>query len=246
MTRTPPPGGIDLFDVERLHLAEAEEPPLPPSDAMARDLVWDGAVLANPALFDGPVVACAGLERTGPRILRLSWVRVTYRHYGLRRVPGATALASLFVNVVQPTDDGRVTVARMSPSTATPGRRQLPGGCVEPPPDGAGLDVCGLAGQAARELIEEVGVHAAPATLRLWAVTRGKHGSVGLTHVAPALPETALRAAFASAADAERDQGREPEPDGIAFVHSPRELAGRAGPHVDYPEPVVRRHAAGG
>lgn len=122
MTETLPPVGIDLFEAERVLLAEVAEPPVPPRDAEARDRVWDMAVRANPTLFDGPVVACGGLEWTGPRVLRLSWVRVTYRHYALRRVPGATALPSLFVNVVQPTDDGRVLVARMSPSTALSSR----------------------------------------------------------------------------------------------------------------------------
>lgn len=154
---------------------EAEEPPLSPSDEAARDRVWGNAVQANPALFDGPVVACAELERTGPRILRLSWVRVTYRHYALRRVPGATALPSLFVNVIQPTEDGRVLAARMSPSTAAPGHWQLPGGSVEPPRDGEVLDEASLGGQAARELVEELGIDAAAETLRLWAVTRGEN-----------------------------------------------------------------------
>ncbi|MGR8010170.1 hypothetical protein [Streptomyces hypolithicus] len=93
--------GIDLFDVHQLHLTEAEAPPLSPEDESARDRVWDKAVQANPTLFDGPVVACAGLGWTGPHTLTLSWVRVTYRHYALRRVPSATALPSLFVNVVQ-------------------------------------------------------------------------------------------------------------------------------------------------
>ncbi|MGC9441970.1 NUDIX hydrolase [Streptomyces sp. WG5] len=241
MTETLPPVGTDLFEVERLLLAEAAEPPLAPKDAEARDRVWDTAVRANPTLFDGPVVACGGLERVGPRSLRLSWVRVTYRHYALRRVPGATALPSLFVNVVQPTDDGRVLVARMSPWTAAPGRWQLPGGSVEPPQGGAVLDESALAGQAARELGEEVGVDTAAEDLRLWVVTRGENGSIGLTYLAPALPEASLRADFAAVAAAERAQGREPELDGIALVRSPDELAGLAGPHADYLEPVVRR-----
>ncbi|MFE4451321.1 NUDIX domain-containing protein [Streptomyces sp. NPDC056796] len=241
MTETLPPVGIDLFDVERLLLTEAAEPPLSLHDAEARDRVWDMAVLANPALFDGPVVACGGLERTGPRVLRLSWVRVTYRHYALRRVPGATALPSLFVNVVQPTDDGRVLAARMSPSTAAPGRWQLPGGSVEPPRDGAVLDESGLAGQAARELAEELGISAAAGVLKLWVVTRGENGSVGLTYLAPALPEAVLRADFAAAAAAERVQGREHELDDIALVRTPDELAGLAAPHADYLKPIVSR-----
>ncbi|SFY44319.1 NUDIX domain-containing protein (plasmid) [Streptomyces atratus] len=243
MTETLPPVGIDLFDVERLLLTEVAEPPLPSDDAEARDRAWERAVRANPALFDGPVVACGGLERTGPRILRLSWVRVTYRHYALRRVPGATALPSLFVNVVQPTGDGRVLAARMSPATAAPGRWQLPGGSVEPPEDGAVLDESALAGQAARELAEELGISVVAEELRLRVATRGENGSVGLTYLAPALSEATLRAGFTAAAAAERVQGRVPELDGIALVRSPEELAALTGPHADYLEPVVRRFA---
>ncbi|WP_406320155.1 NUDIX hydrolase [Streptomyces sp. NBC_01637] len=241
MTETLPPVGIDLFDVERLLLTEAAEPLLSPHDAEARDRVWDMAVRANPTLFDGPVVACEGLEWTGPRILRLSWVRVTYRHYALRRVPGATALPSLFVNVVQPTDDSRVLAARMSPSTAAPGRWQLPGGSVEPPQDGAVLDESALAGQAARELAEELGISAVAEDLKLWVVTCGENGSVGLTYLAPAIPEATLRASFTAAAAAERIQGCEPELDDIVLVRSPDELAALAGPHADYLKPIVRR-----
>ncbi|CAL9328694.1 hypothetical protein SUDANB146_06479 [Streptomyces sp. enrichment culture] len=241
MAWTLPPVGVDLFDVERLLLTEAAEPPLSPQDAAARDRVWDRAVKANPALFDGPAVACGELERTGPGVLRLSWVRVTYRHYALRRVPGATALPSLFVNVVQPTDDARVLVVRVSPSTAAPGRWQLPGGSVEPPQEGTVLDEAALAGQAARELGEELGVAAAAEDLELWVVTRGGNGSVGLTYLAPALPEVALRAHFSAAAAAERSQGRDPELDAIVLLGSPDELAGLDGPHADYLAPIVRR-----
>ncbi|MGW7199534.1 NUDIX hydrolase [Streptomyces chryseus] len=165
MPETLPPVGIDLFDVERLQFAQVEEPPLSPSDEASRDRVWGKAKKANPALFDGPVVACSGLEWTGPCTVRLSWVRVTYRHYALRYVPGATALPSLFVNVVQPTDDGRVLAVRMAPSTAAPGRWQLPGGSVEPPQAGGVLDESAVVRQAARELVEELGIGAAPETL---------------------------------------------------------------------------------
>lgn len=242
MPETLPPVGIDLFDVERLQLKEAEAPPLSPEDESARDHVWERAVQANPTLFDGPVVACAGLGWAGSRTLSLSWVRVTYRHYALRRVTGATALPSLFVNIVQPTDDGRVLAARMSPSTAAPGRWQLPGGSVEPPQDGEALDEAALGGQAARELVEEMGIDTPPGTLRLWAVTRGENSSIGLTYLAPALPESVLREGFAAAARAERAQGRDPELDEIALVRSPDELAGLIGPHADYLEPVVRRY----
>jgi ADP-ribose pyrophosphatase YjhB (NUDIX family) len=242
VTKTLPPVGIELFDVHRLHLVEVEAPALSPEDESARDRVWSMAVQDNPALFDGPVVACAELGWIGPHALRLSWARVTYRHYALRRVPGATALPSLFVNVVQPTDDGRVLVARMSPSTAARGRWQLPGGSVEPPHDGQVLDEAALRGHASRELAEEMGIDTAPEVLRLWAVTRGENSSIGLTYLTPALPERLLRDSFAAAARAERAQGRDPELDQIALVRSAEELTGLVGPHADYLEPVVRRY----
>jgi ADP-ribose pyrophosphatase YjhB (NUDIX family) len=243
VTETLPPVGVDLFDVQRLRLVEVDAPTLSPWDESARDRVWSMAVQANPSLFDGPVVACAGLEWLGPHALRLSWARVTYRHYALRRVEGATALPSLFVNVVQPTDDGRVLAVRMSASTAAPGRWQLPGGSVEPPHNGEVLDEAALRGQAARELAEEMGVDPAPEVLRLWVVTRGENSSIGLTYLAPALPERVLCEGFAAAARAERAQGREHELDKIAPVRSPGELTGLVGPHADYLEPVVRRYA---
>ncbi|WP_308409542.1 NUDIX domain-containing protein [Streptomyces sp. A3M-1-3] len=209
---------------------------------MARDRVWDKAVQANSSLFDGPAVACAGMEWEGPHTLVLSWARVTYKHYALRLVPGATSLPSLFVNVVQPTDDGCLLAARMSASTAAPGRWQLPGGSVEPPTDHDVLDEAVLRRHAARELAEETGLDTAPEDLTLWAVTRGEHRSIGLTFLAPRQPTSVLRQRFAALMAGERALGCEPELDRIALVRSPDELAALVGPHVDYLEPVVRRY----
>ncbi|MFF2217451.1 NUDIX hydrolase [Streptomyces antibioticus] len=44
---------------------------------------------------------------------------------------------------------------------------QLPGGSLEPPQDGAVLDESALAGQAVRELAEELGIGAAVEELKL-------------------------------------------------------------------------------
>lgn len=238
--------GVDLFDVHQLCLKEVEPPKLSPEDQRARDRVWDKAVQANPSLFDGPVVACAGMEWEGPHSLVLSWARVTYRHYALRRVPGHTAwLPSLFVNVVQPTDDGRVMVARMAPSTATPGRWQLPGGSVEPPEDGEILNEEVLRRNAARELLEEAGLDVGRGDLTLGLVTRGENRSIGLVHLAPPRPAPLVRERFTLAAAAERAKGRDPELDQFALVSSPDQIAALDGPHADYLEPVVRHYTQG-
>ncbi|MFI7095791.1 hypothetical protein [Streptomyces lydicus] len=87
----PPPraSGVTLLEVRRLRLVEAVAPPVPSEERLALDRAWDEAVQANPSL--------------------VTWVRTTYRRYALRRVPGVTScLPSLFVSVLQPTDDGRV------------------------------------------------------------------------------------------------------------------------------------------
>ncbi|MEV6983238.1 NUDIX domain-containing protein [Sphaerisporangium sp. NPDC051017] len=243
MTETPVPAGVDLFDIHRLRLSEVQAPQLSPEDELARDCVWNEAVRANPSLFDGPVVACAGVEWEGPHSIVLFWARVTYRYYALRRVPGNTSwLPSLFVNVVQPTDDGRVLVARMSSSTAAPGRWQLPGGSVEPPGEHQVLDEVAVRRHAARELAEETGVELPPEELSLWAVTRGEHRSIGLVFLAPPRPEAMLCERFEEATAAERAMGHEPELDRIALVRSAAELMDLHGPHVDYLAPVVYRY----
>ncbi|MBB6118361.1 NUDIX domain-containing protein [Nocardiopsis algeriensis] len=238
---TEPLPAVGLFDVRRLRLVETEAPQLSPEDARARDRVWSRAVRANPHLFDGPVVACAGMAREGDGLV-LSWARVTYRHYALRRVPGNTSwLPPLFVSVVQPTCGGHVLVGRMSPSTAAPGRWQLPGGSAEPPADGGALDEGALRSHAARELEEEAGTRLDPEDLRLWAVSRGENRSVGLFYLAPPRSAAELRESFEAATEAERASGRAPELDRIAFVASPADLSDLEGPHVAYLEHVVRR-----
>lgn len=224
-------------------MTEAEAPRLSPEDELARDRAWNKAVHANPSLFDDPVVACAGVEWEGPRTLLLTWARVTYRHLALRRVPGNAAwLPSLFVNVVQPVDDGRVLVARMSLSTAAPGRWQLPGGSVEPPKEHDSLDEAALRRNAARELAEETGLDTRAEDLTLWAVTRGENRSIGLSFLAPSRSEAVLRERFEALTAAEKAQGHEPELDRIALVRSSAELGELKGPHADYLEPIVARY----
>lgn len=209
--------------------------------------IWDQAVQANPTLFDGPAVACAGLEWEGPNNVVIAWARTTYRYFALRWVPGVTSwLPSLFVSVVQPTDDGCLLVGRMSSSTAAPGRWQLPGGSIEPPDDREPFDVDLLRRNAARELIEETGIDTAPDDLTLWRVTRGENGNTGALFLAPHRSASFLHERFTALASSETTLGHTAELDQIALVRSPADLACLDGPHVDYLEPVVHRYAQQG
>lgn len=231
---------VELFDVRRLRLEQVDPPWIPAHHQLARDQAWDAAVKANPTgLFDGPAVAVAGFDQDDLGDIVLHWTPVTYRHYALRRVPGATALGSLFVAVVQPAAEGGLLVGRMSPLTAAPGRWQLPGGSAEPPPGHASLDESALRHHAARELGEETGVVIAPDDLSLWAVTRGEHGNIGVLYRAPLVPASELRRQFVSLVAAETACGRIPELDAITIVSTLEDVSG---PSVDYLSPVLRHH----
>ncbi|MEU0211611.1 NUDIX hydrolase [Streptomyces canus] len=230
----------DLLEAGGLRLVEVAPPVVPADVRAAMDREWGEAVLANPALFDGPVAVCAGLSWEAPDDLLVAWSRVTYRYFALRRVPGATAPRSLFVSVVQPTDDGRVLVGRMSSSTVAPGRWQFPGGSVEPPTGDEPLDESGLRRHAAVELAEETGVDVPAADLTRCLVTHGEDGQVGVHYLAPPLPASLLRGSFTALVAAETARGRVSEFDRIALVGSPAELPDLSGPHVGYLDPVVR------
>jgi 8-oxo-dGTP pyrophosphatase MutT (NUDIX family) len=234
---------VELFEVHRLRCVEGAEPPLSAEQRLAMDRLWDEAVQANPSFFDGPVVACTGLAPEEPGSVVLTWARATYRRRVLRRVPGAPMVSAVFVSVVQPTDDGRVLVGRMSPSTATPGRVQFPGGSMEPPPHGEPLGLDALRRHAARELLEETGLDTPPEELALWLVTRGEHGNVGFLFRAPARPARLLHRRFAALVASETALGREPEFASIHLLRSEADAANLPGPHIDYLEPVLRRAA---
>lgn len=238
---------VELLEVPRLHLVPGTVPPVSPEQRAAQDREWAKALRANPHLFDGPVVVCAGLRREGPDDLVLTWAATTYRHRALRRVAGGTSwLPSLYVAVVLPVEDGRLLVGRMAPETAAPGQWQLPGGSVEPPDGREPLDEAALRGHAARELAEEVGVEIPPGELSRWLVTRGRKGSVGVLFLAPALPAELLEERFAALTAAEIARGVVPELDRIALVDPASGSSALAGRSVDYLEPVLGRYAERG
>ncbi len=218
-------------------LVEVDAPVVSDEHAVERDRLWAEAEEANPALFDGPVVACADLRVHASGEVVVRWARVTYRHFALRWVTGARSLGS----VSQPTTCGGVVVGRMSSSTAAAGRWQFPGGSAEQPAAGESSDETHLRVHAARELAEEVGVVVAPGELRLWVVTRGEHGNIGVFYLAPPLPFAEVEAWFEAAVVREREAGREPEFVEIGVVRSATGLAELPGRRVDYLEPLVDR-----
>lgn len=250
------PADGELLALRELDLVEVPPAAVPPGEQQAADRAWSAAVEANPHLFDGPAVACAGFDRPEPDRLVLRWFRVGYRFFTLARVPGATAARpGLFVSVVQPTDDGRLLIGRMADTTAAPGRWQPPGGTVEPPAAGAPLDAAALQGHAARELAEETGVRVAPGDLVRWFVKwgsgapaddrTGRGGHIGVVYLAPPRPEAELRAAYAALAAAERAAGTGPELDRIAFIGSLEDLSALPGPHAAYLIPLIKHFRAG-
>ncbi|WP_251074534.1 NUDIX hydrolase [Streptomyces sp. ISL-12] len=245
MPNPPQTPAVELPEVRRLLLMETDPPRLTDEQTAAMTRGWEEAVAANPALFDGPTVVCAGLERKDSDTLLLTWYRATYRLYVLRLDPvHAVPAPSVFVTVAQPTDDGRLLVGRMASSTAAPGRWQLPGGTIEPPETDATLDMEALRRHAARELAEEAGHHVAAGDMELWRVTQGDKGNVGVHFRAPACPAEALHEQYTALVGAERAQGRTPELDRIAFIRSVADVAGLGGPSADFLPMLVARHAA--
>ncbi|MFJ3858341.1 NUDIX hydrolase [Streptomyces sp. NPDC090085] len=234
--------GVEIFDVRRIRFVEKAWHPISEPDRLTMERAWSEAVQENPNLFDGPTVACMNVEWKEPGSMVLSWARAAYRYRMLRQISGAPSVSSVFVCVAQPTEDGHLLVARMSSSTSTPGRWQLPGGSMEPPLRGECLDVAPLRRHAARELMEELGIDTLPESLSLWVVTRGARGSVGFVFRAPALPAEFLHQRFSALVSSEREQGRDSELDRIALIESEAELSCLAGEQVDYLQPIVRRN----
>src|SRR4051794_15975897 len=235
-------GGVEILDVRRIRLIEGAAPQVSAEHRLAMDRVWGEAVDANPALFDGPIVACSEVVWDGTDTLVLTWVSVTYRYRALRQVPGAGGLLGLFVSIVQPSTEGGLLVGRMAPWTTSPHRWQLPGGAVEPPEAHEIFDETALRRHAARELVEETGIQAHPDDLTLFTVVRGESGNIGIIFRAPPRPASVLCDQFAAVVAAETAAGRDPELEEIALLDSQAGLADLAGPQVDYLEHVLHRY----
>ena len=197
-------------------------------------------VRQNPSVFDGPVVLCSDLRQRSPG-LEVSWCRASYRYRTVRQIPGAPALSSVFVCVLQPTSDGHLLVGQMSASTSSPGMIQLPGGNLEPPAPGEELILASLRRHASTELAEETGIVADPDDLTPWVVARPSNGNVGFFFLAPSLPAEFIREQHASVVRADRQKGNEPEFAKVALVSDADELDLLNLRSADYVRPILDR-----
>lgn len=232
--------GVSWFDVADVRFGEVAGPALPQDILVAIDSSWHEMVRQNPSMFDGPVVLCSDLRRL-PAGLEVSWCRATYRYRTVRQIPGAPALSSVFVCVLQPTLDSRLLVGRMSASTSSPGLIQLPGGNLEPSPPGEELTLDALRRHASTELVEETGIVADPDDLSLWAAARTSNGNVGFFFLAPSLPAEFIREQHASVVLADRQKGHEPEFAEVALVFDAAELDRLGSRSADYLRPLLDR-----
>ncbi|MFF8381812.1 NUDIX hydrolase [Streptomyces sp. NPDC015661] len=238
----PGPPAVEFLDDTEITFVEYPPPLLTSREEREVERIWRETRQRNPATFDGPIAAALGVDRSrsGPLVVR--WAPMTYRARALRRLrPHHEVPGSLYVTVLLPTDNG-LLLGRGAPSTANPGYWTLPGGAVEPPPPGRGLDVAELQRHAARELVEETGVRVPAEELELWAVTRGeRYGSLGFHFASPALSSALVRRRHAGVpvAECEHDMGR--ELDELAFVASSTEVAG-LGPTADYLPQILGRY----
>ncbi|MET8504846.1 NUDIX hydrolase [Streptomyces sp. NPDC004787] len=233
----------------RIDFVECPPPPLSAEERRAVDLHWAAVTAANPAAFDGPVVASLGLDRPAPGRTALRWARMSYRHRALRELRPAEAVpGSVYVTVLQPTEEGLV-LGRGAHTTAAPGRWGLPGGSAEPPAAGSPLELSLLRRHAAVELAEEVGLTVQESALRLWGLTRGVcFGSVGFHFLAPEAPAARVRRCHAALVKEERARGQVPELDVVAFTGpaAGARPSGPAvsGPYADYLPQLLARYGA--
>ncbi|MFD6391178.1 NUDIX hydrolase [Nocardia sp. NPDC060259] len=173
---------VGFTEVDWLRLKAAEPPRADPAVTTEVDEYWTHRVLDNPTLFNGPLVAAAGIrfEEAG---CDLQWFRSDYAHYLWRQAPGSSEhrpyARTIYVATVARTENGGILVGRMADTTSSPGRIQLPGGNAEPPNDEEFVEGT-LRNHAIREFAEEVGMP--PPAIRLWAVKTGGVGDIGVVY----------------------------------------------------------------
>ncbi|PYC66744.1 hypothetical protein C7C46_30980 [Streptomyces tateyamensis] len=96
---------------------------------------------------------------------------------------------------------------------------------------------------AAQELVEEIGLVADPEDMRVWGVTRGEFGNVGVHFLAPPVPAALVLKHYEALVEAEVARGACPELDQLAVVRSDQDVTG-LGHYADFLPQVVTRYTA--
>lgn len=142
----------------RVQVRASGETRLPPDLQAIADRHWEELLASGRPLYRGPVLRATGLTITGDEaVVQAEWS--DYAHLMAARsglLPKSWQCRTLFGAALVVTADGLVVVGQMDPSTAQPGRWQLPGGGAEPvdAPDG----LLSAEHLVARELEEEIGL----------------------------------------------------------------------------------------
>ncbi|MFE3504602.1 hypothetical protein ACFXPX_32790 [Kitasatospora sp. NPDC059146] len=96
---------------------------------------------------------------------------------------------------------------------------------------------------AAQELVEEVGVPAAPEDMTVWCVTQGEFGNVGGHFLPPPIPASLAHEHHKAIVEAGAERGTTAELDQLPVIHSGAD-ATEPGYYADFLPQVVTRYVA--
>lgn len=198
---------------------------------------WKDWATARPDLFNGPVLACHAIDIRPDGGAEIAWYATTYAHYLQRRAspPIAQPARALFCSVALLSRSGSLVIGQMSTNTSAPLLLQLPGGNIDLGADRV-LSPAHCASEAARELIEEIGVSIEADDLRLWRIkTGGAYNDVGLIYVYRSeFDDEAIQNSFARHQESLKAQGKSPEFERLVLIR-PASFSQRVGIEcVDY------------
>ncbi len=226
-------------------------------DARARvEAHWAKAAAANPHLTRGDVFAVTSCVETA-QAFEITAMLSDFAHYlYYRREPQQSddpPCRVAFSPVLAETADGFLILGEMAAHTVSAGKLQCPGGGLTR--DNLAGDRIDIAGNAAKELLEETGLrHDNPAHVAAcrfaYLITGGSHKSIAAVYHA-ALSVTAQEAqAIFTRHNASLDQSGEP-PEFVRLVMVPNTpggieefLARALLPMNEYVPPLLRAHAA--
>ncbi|QLF70772.1 NUDIX domain-containing protein [Peteryoungia desertarenae] len=154
-TGLPVDGAVLPIDGYQLKVLEGRHP-IEKAHAEAIAANWQLEQRANPSLYNGELILQERISLEGRQIHARGYVADYASFLWWRKVPGRPGACHLFGYPVLVSSDGALIAVRMSDHTANPGQVYFAAGSVEPVDVVAGE--CDLAGNMAREVLEETGL----------------------------------------------------------------------------------------